>query len=178
MRRLTTVLVALLLFMGSLSGNQMTVRAEETEKEETGSAYELCYSAKSWEEFKALFENYKSKPGDSNGRVIKKVSENLEALSTFFSIGMCVLDEEAEEFGEAIKYVVSLYNQKDLLKFSVTIKDYTGPYSEILIQADKVKLTHLGNVVVCADIPYYENINAYQEQKKAYYYDKQILCYT
>lgn len=200
MRRLTTLLVAVALFIGSLLGNQMTVRAEETKKEEisvedklayyaslqkqssmeenTKPAYELCYLASSWEEYKIAFEQFEPERDDTTGRVLKKLPENLEGLSTFSACGVAIEDEDADELKEAIEHAVSLYNQQGILTFSVSKREIEGPNDGISITANKEKLTHLGNVVLSAKVPYYKDIDDCRKQKNAYYYQKQILCYT
>lgn len=201
MRRITTLLIAMALFMGTLFGSQVAVRAKEAEKEETispekqkelweeklqkeesSSAYELCYSATSWEEYKESFENFECEQGDINGRTLKELPETLNKLSTFWSMGILRTDEEADKLKLAIEHAISLYNDNEQgnLTFSVTKikRGFQGPNTEIHISADKVRLTHLGNVVISANVPYYENVNAYLEKREAYYYQKQILSYT
>lgn len=197
MRRITTLLVAMALFMGTLLGSQMAVRAEGTEKEETispekqkelweeklqkeesSSAYELCYSATSWEEYKESFSEFQCEKKDYKGRTLKDLVGYLESLCTFQSFYMRRTDEEAKELEKAVRHAVGLYNKQGLLNFSVQITDFTGPNSIIEVHPDPIMLTHLGNVVVSYQVPYYKNVNDYLEQKNAYYYQKQILSYT
>lgn len=198
MRRLITLLVAMALFMGTLFGSQMVVRAEETEKEETissekqkvfweelkkgesPSAYELCYSATSWEEYQTMFEEFECGRGDIDGRTLKELPEMLNRLSTFWSLGIVRTDEKAEKLRPAIEHAISLYNEQGNLTFSVTKRkgSFEGPNTEICIRADKVRLTHLGNVVISENVPYYENINTYLEKGEVYYFQKPSVAYT
>lgn len=180
MRRCIALLVALLVFVSGLMGNLTTVKAAEVDVEDTViSAYELCRSSNSWEEYKTVFQNFQCERGDFKGSVLKELPERLESLSSFssYSIGG-ISDEEIDEFEEILNHAVSLYNEMGFLKLSVVKKDLEGPYSQIDIIPDDAKLTHLGNVVSSYNIPYYENVNAYFENKGACYYQKQILCYT
>lgn len=200
MRRLTAVLIAVAILTGSLFGNQITVRAKETKQEETPltnkldywaslqkqssvkenrkPAYELCYLASSWEEYKATFEQFEPEDNDITGRVMKNLPKELEELSTFHACGVVIEDEKADELKEAIEYAVSLYNQRGILTFSVSKRKMEGPNDSISIMPNKKKMTHLGNVVLSSKVPYYQNIDDYREQKNAYYYQKQIICYT
>lgn len=180
MKRLTTLLVILLAFMGALLTNSAKVNAAETEEEGKGdSAYELCSSANSWEEYKTVFESFQCEREDFEGGVLKDLPERLESLTSFnaYSIGG-ILDEETDDFEKMLNHAVSLYNEMGHLKFSVIKNNFEGPYSGFDIIPEEASLTHLGNVVRSYNIPYYENINAYLEKEGACYYQRQILSYT
>ena len=178
MKKITTLLLVAIL-MTSFIGNQMiVVNAAEVDK----TAYELCKSANTWEEYKEIFEDFQCERGDFLGRVLKELPEKTEDLSTFIgaiSYGG-IKDEEVDEFTEAIRYATSLYSNSEIghLRFSVEKKDLEGPYSQVDAFIEDNPLTHIGNVVKCYDIPYYSNVDKYLADKDAYYYKKQIICYT
>lgn len=175
MKKITTLLLAI--FMTSLIGTQ-TVNAAEDK-----TAYELCKSAKSWEEYKQLFEDFQPDREDNLGRALKEFPKHTEELSTFRGgpgYGG-IKDEEVDEFFEAISYATYLYNNSETahIRFSsVEKKDLEGPYSQVdTIIADN-PLTHIGNVVICSDIPYYSSIDYYLANKNPHYYKGGIICYT
>lgn len=175
MRKIMT-LVVVVIFMTSLIGT--TVNAEEER-----TAAEICKSAKSWEEYKQLFEDFQPDREDQLGRVLKKLPADIENLSTFkmgFSYGG-IKDEKVDEFAEAISYATYLYNNSETahIRFSsVEKKDLEGPYSQVDAIIEDNPLTHIGNVVICADIPYYSSIDEYLSNKKPHYYSGRIICYT
>lgn len=183
MKRMTTLVVALVVLMGNLLANPLMVEAAnpadciapitETESKEA-TAYELCSSANSWAEYKAVFEHFQCRLGDFKGFTLKELPDMLEHSCTFsggYTIG--APDEEVDDYAEMLSHAVSLYNEMGFLHFSVKKRG-----SQIDIVPDDIALTHVGNVVKCYNIPYYENVNAYFEGKEAYYYRKQVICYT
>ena len=163
--------------MKKLTTLLLVVNAAEVDK----TAYELCKSANTWEEYKEIFENFQYERGDSLGRILKALPKEIENSSTFIaalSYGG-IKDEEVDEFADAIRYATSLYNNNKTghLRFFVEKKDLEAPYSQVDAFIEDNALKHIGNVVKCYDIPYYSNVNNYLTGKNAYYY-KEILCYT
>ena len=71
MKKITTLL-AVVILMTSFIGNQMiVVNAAEVDK----TAYELCKSANTWEEYKEIFEDFQYERGDFLGHVLKELPE-------------------------------------------------------------------------------------------------------
>lgn len=172
MRKIMT-LVVVVIFMTSLIGT--TVNAEEER-----TAAEICKSAKSWEEYKQLFEDFQPDREDQLGRVLKKLPADIENLSTFIGYidYASVKDEETDQFIEAIVYATSLYSETGHLRFSVEKKDLEGPYASVNLYIEDKPLTHVGNVVICRKIPYWSSIDDYLDNKNPHYYNGGIICYT
>lgn len=176
MKKITALLVVAIL-VTSLMGNQMIANAEESGK----TAYELCQSVSTWEEYKEIFEDFQCERDDFLGHVLKELPEKIDGLSTFMAFGYGgIKDEEIDAFEESIRYATSLYSNSETahLRFSVEKKDLEGPYSRVDVFTEDNKLTHIGNVVKCYDIPYYSCVDNYLCGKNACYYKKQIICYT
>lgn len=147
--------------MKKLTTLLLVVNAAEVDK----TAYELCKSANTWEEYKEIFENFQYERGDSLGRILKALPKEIENSSTFIaalSYGG-IKDEEVDEFADAIRYATSLYNNNKTghLRFFVEKKDLESPYRQVDAFIEDNALTHIGNVVKCYDIPYYSNVNNY-----------------
>lgn len=168
------VVVAVICMIGFME-NPITAEATENEKSE---AYELCKSADTWKEYREVFKEFEPKQGDFLGLVLKELPEKIETLSTFFSAVSYggIKDKDMKEFEEGLRYALSLYNADETahLRFTVKNKDLKGPYSQVDISCEKKMLTHLGNVVICHEIPYYSSVDRY----KAYYYSGTLMCYT
>lgn len=188
MKKMTTLVVALVVLMGSLVANPLLVKAAspadciapvtEVEAKEA-TAYDLCSHANSWAEYKVAFEDFQYERGDFKASVLKRLPENLANLTTFRACGIAIMKEEADEFEKMLNHAISLYNETEDLKVSVSRRDDDEALCAAFdIVPEDVQLTHLGNVVKCCDIPYYANVNDYLEGKGACYYQKQILCYT
>lgn len=146
MKKITTLLV-LAIFMSSFMRTPIIANAAEGDK----TAYELCKSANTWEEYKEVFENFQVDREDLLGRVLKELPERIEGLSTFVElIGYGgIKHEKADEFADAISYATSLYNSSEIgnLKLSVEKKDLESSYSVVEIHIEQNVLTHIGNVV-------------------------------
>ena len=174
----TLLLVALICMIGFME-SPITAKAAENERSE---AYELCKSADTWQEYKDIFKDFQYEQGDWLGLVLKELPEKIETLSTFISgVGYGgIKDEKVDEFEEALSYALSLYNADETahLRFTVKKKDLEGPYSQVDANIENNPLTHIGNVVMCHEIPYYSSVDRYMEDKDAYYYDGTPMCYT
>lgn len=175
MKKIIALLV-IAVFMNSFVANQMVVKGAESNK----IAIELCKSANTWEEYKDIFEDFQCERKDFIGRTLKKLPQEIEGLSTFTKISYGIKDEEADELADAIQYATSLYSNSEIghLRFSIEKEDLNSPYSQIDIVVEDNPLTHIGNAVKCAGVPYYSNIDQYRAGKNMNYYKGQGICYT
>lgn len=146
------------------------------------SAYELCKSAETWEEYKEIFKDYKCDRGDFLGSELKELPEKIEGLSSLMGGGVYggIEDAELERFAGAMFHAISLYNKSGIghLKFSLEMGDLEGPYAYLDLNIEEISITHIGNVVKCYKVPYYPDFDSWREGKNANYYEKQIVCYT
>ena len=177
MKKITSMLLAVLICVTSFMGNYITANASVL------SAYDVCKSSRTWEEYKENFENlWGYVRSGIESKILKELPKTFEEASTFkgaISYGG-IKDEEIEKLEDAVNYAISLYSadSSSHLSFRVTTKDLEGPYSQLDIYSEEIQLTHIGNVVKCYNVPYYSNINEYLTEKNAYYYNGQIVCYT
>lgn len=171
----TAIIVAMMVMVFE---NQMVANAADNT---TSTAYELCKSATTWEEFVDKFEDFQYERGDFLGMSLKDLPERISKASTFQ--GVCsygaIKDEKLEEFADAMLYAISLYNSSDSnLKIFVQKKDFDGPYGQVDVTTEDRVLTHVGNVVTCYNKFYYENADQYFEKVNESWYDGRTMYAT
>lgn len=175
MKKMTSIIMVMIMVV---IGNQMVVNAADNAE----TAYEICKSSTTWKEFVESFADFQCERGDFLGMCLKELPEKISKASTFH--GVCdygaIPDEELAEFTAAMAHAIMLYNMSgnSNLRFSVKMEDSDSQYGKVDIQTVDNPLTHIGNVVKCYNIPYYENADNYFGDKDACYYNKQVICYT
>lgn len=177
MKKFSTLLLAVILMISNFVGNVQSMATAATVESKT--AVELCKSANTWEEYKEIFEEFQCERGDFLGSMLKDLPKKIANSSTFSgTIGYGgIKDSEVDEFAEAIQQAIALYSETGHLRFSVKKKNLKSPYSQVDLFVEDKPLTHIGNVVKCYNIPYYDNVDKYMTGQDSNFYEGQ-LCYT